>query len=133
MNFSSCIIVINLVECFSPKQVVLTYQKRGTMENYIKEAKSVFSMVQLSSQKFQINEVRPMLSLLANILTNWMRLLTFLERQKNMRIETIRIRIVKVAGKLVRSAPLYFKLSSRFVYQDFLWKTLGRIQKLQVK
>ncbi|WP_353949386.1 IS1380 family transposase [Sporolactobacillus sp. Y61] len=132
--FTHTFIVTNLVECFSPKQVVLTYQKRGTMENYIKEAKSGFSLDQLSSHKFEINEGRLMLSLIAYNLTNWMRTLTFPEGQKNMQIETIRTRIVKVASKLVRSGrSLYFKLSSSFVYQDFLWKVLGRIQKLQIE
>ncbi|WP_262393671.1 IS1380 family transposase [Sporolactobacillus inulinus] len=132
--FTHTFIVTNLVECFSPKQVVLTYQKRGTMENYIKEAKSGFSLDQLSSHKFEINESRLMLSLIAYNLTNWMRTLTFPEGQKNMQIETIRTRIVKVASKLVRSGrSLYFKLSSSFVYQDFLWKVLGRIQELKIE
>ncbi|MEC0259339.1 IS1380 family transposase [Paenibacillus lautus] len=116
--FTHTFIVTNLVECFSPKQLFMTYQKRGTMENYIKEAKSGFSLDQLSSHDFQVNEVRLMLSLLAYNLTNWLRTLTFPEEQKAMRIETIRTRIVKVASKLVRSGrSLYFKLSSSFVYQ----------------
>jgi Transposase DDE domain. len=106
--------------CFSPKQLVRTYQKRGTMENYIKEAKSGFSLDRLSSHGFQVNEVRLMLSLLAYNLTNWLRTLTFPEEQKAMRIETIRTRIVKVASKLVKSGrSLYFKLPSSFDYQAF--------------
>lgn len=124
----------NLVDCFSPKQIFLTYQKRGTMENYIKEAKSGLSLDQLPSHKFQTNEARLMLSLLAYNLTNWMRTLTFPEKQKTMQIETIRTRIVKVASKLVRSGrSLYFKLSSSFVYQTFFWNVLSRIQKLQIE
>ncbi|UAK17201.1 IS1380 family transposase [Sporolactobacillus terrae] len=132
--FTHTFIVTNLVECFSPKQVFQTYQKRGTMENYIKEAKSGFSLDQLSSHKFEINEVRLMLSLLAYNLTNWMRTMAFPKRQKAMRIETIRTRIVKVASKLVRSGrSLYFKLSSSFVYQAFFWNVLNRIQQLHIE
>ncbi|MFT8323335.1 MAG: IS1380 family transposase [Bacillus sp. (in: firmicutes)] len=132
--FTHTFIVTNLVDCFSPKQIFQTYQKRGTMENYIKEAKSGFNLDHLSSHEFQTNEVRLMLSLLAYNLTNWMRTLTFPEKQKAMRIETIRTRIVKVASKRVRSGrSLYFKLSSSFVYQAFFWNVLSRIQKLQIE
>ncbi|MDF2910770.1 MAG: family transposase [Sporolactobacillus laevolacticus] len=132
--FTHTFIVTNLGNCFSPKQIVLTYQKRGTMENYIKEAKSGFSLDQLSSHRFQTNEVRLMLSLLTYNLTNWMRTLTFPEKQKGMQIETIRTRLVKVASKLVRSGrSFYFKLSSSFVYQAFFWKVLNRIQELQIE
>ena len=75
-----------------------------------------------------------MLSLLAYNLTNWLRTLCFPEAQKNMQIETIRTRIIKVASKLVRSGrSLYFKLASSFVYQTFFWKVLRQIQKLQLE
>lgn len=33
--------VTNLVEAFTPEVIVRTYQKRGTKENYIKEAGKV--------------------------------------------------------------------------------------------
>ncbi|EIM05006.1 transposase, partial [Planococcus antarcticus DSM 14505] len=43
-------------------------------------------------------------------------------------------RLVKVASKLVKSGrSLYFKLSSSFVYQDFFWKILARIQQLKIE
>lgn len=101
--FTHTFIVTNLIECFSPKQIVQTYQKRGMMENYFKEAKSGFSLDRLSSHGFEVNEVRLMLSLLTYNLTHWLRTLTFPEKQKNMRIETMRTRIVKMASKWVRS------------------------------
>ncbi|MFT9117009.1 MAG: IS1380 family transposase [Sporolactobacillus sp.] len=132
--FTHTFIVTNLGDCFSPKHIFLTYQKLGTMEKYIKEVKSGFNLDHLSSHAFQTNEVRVMLSLLTNNLTNWMRTLTFPEKQKTMQIETIRTRIVKVASKLVRSGrSLCFKLSSSFVYQAFSWNVLSRIQKLQIE
>ncbi|MFC5628943.1 transposase, partial [Aliibacillus thermotolerans] len=59
--------------------------------------------------------------------------LCFPEAQKGMQIETIRTRVIKVASKLVKSGrSLYFKLSSSFVYQDFFWKVLQRIQQLKL-
>ncbi|WP_269410923.1 IS1380 family transposase [Lentibacillus daqui] len=132
--FTHAFFVTNLTDVFSPKDIVHSYQKRGTMENYIKESKNGFNLDRMSSHKFECNEVRMMLSLLAYNLTNWMRTLCFPEEQKNMRIQTIRTRIIKVASKLVKSGrSLYFKLASSFVYQSFFWKVLQRIQRLQLE
>ena len=132
--FTHSFFVTNLTEVFSPKAIVLAYKKRGTMENFIKEAKNGFRLDQMNSHSFQVNEVKMMLSLLAYNLTNWLRTLCFPEKQKKMQIETIRTRIVKVASKLVRSgSSLYFKLSSSFVYQEFFWKVLNQIQKLHIE
>ncbi|WP_040203110.1 IS1380 family transposase [Neobacillus jeddahensis] len=132
--FNHSFFVTNLEVAFSPKNIVRAYQKRGTMENYIKEAKNGFRLDKMNSHSFQVNEVRMMLSLLAYNLTNWLRTLAFPPEQKNMQIETIRTRIIKVASKLVKSGrSLYFKLSSSFVYQEFFWNVLCRIQKLQIE
>lgn len=132
--FTHSFIVTNLVNAFSPKDIVLAYQKRGTMENYIKEAKNGFQWDKMNSHSFQVNETKMMLSLLAYNLTNWLRTLCFPEAQKNMEIQTIRTRIIKVASKLVKSGrSFHFKLSSSFVYQEFFWKVLWRIQNLKLE
>jgi len=52
-------------ESIPPKDIVRAYQKRGTMENYIKESKNGFYFDKMSSHSFLINEVKMMLSLLA--------------------------------------------------------------------
>lgn len=132
--FTHSFYVTNLVDAFSPKAIVQSYQKRGTMENYIKEAKNGFYLDRMASHSFTANEVRMMLSLLAYNLTNWLRTLCFPEGQKNMQIQTIRTRIIKVASKLVRSGrSLYFKLASSFVYESFYWNVLRRIQRLKLE
>ncbi|WP_033827309.1 IS1380 family transposase, partial [Bacillus andreraoultii] len=121
-------------EIASPKDIVQAYQKRGTMENYIKEAKNGFGFDRMNSHSYLVNAVKMILSLLAYNLTNWLRTLCFPEGQKTMQIDTIRTRIIKVASRLVKSGrSLYFKLSSSFVYQKFFWNVLGRIQKLQIE
>lgn len=131
--FTHSFFVTNLTDAFSPKDIVRSYQKRGTMENYIKEAKNGF-LDKMSSHSFQVNEVRMMLSLLAYNLTNWLRTLCFPEEQKTMQIQTIRTKLIKVASKLVKSGrSLYFKLSSSFVYQSLFWKVLQRIQTLKLE
>ncbi len=103
------------------------------MENYIKEAKNGFGFDKMNSHSYQVNEVKMMFSILAYNLTNWLRTLCFPEEQKTMQIDTIRTRIIKVASKLVKSGrSLYFKLASSFVYQEFFWKVIQRIQKLKL-
>lgn len=132
--FTHSFFVTNLVDSFSAKDIVLTYQKRGTMENYIKEAKNGFRLDKMDSHSFQTNEIKMILSLLTYNLTNWLRTLCFPEGQESMQIQTIRTRVVKVASKLVKSGrSLYFKLSSSFVYQEFFWKVFRRIQKLKLE
>lgn len=132
--FTHSFFVTNLTESFTPEAIVRTYQKRGTMENYIKESKNGFGLDNMTSHSFQVNEAKMMLSLLAYNFTNWLRTLVFPVGQKQMQIQTIRKRLVKVASKLVKSGrSLYFKLSSSFVYQKFFWKILTRIQQLKIE
>lgn len=132
--FTHSFFVTNLVDAFSPEAIVLSYQKRGTMENYIKEAKNGFGFDTMTSHSYQVNEVKMMLSLLAYNLTNWLRTLCFPKEKKTMQIETIRTRIIKVASKLVKSGrSLYFKIASSFVYQEFFWKVLQRVKKLKIE
>src|SRR5690625_1303902 len=132
--FTHAFFVTNLSGTFSPKTIVQSYQKRGTMENYIKEAKNGFYLDRMSSHSFATNEVRMMLSLLAYNLTNWLRTLCFPNEQKNMQIQTIRTKVVKAASRLVKSGrSYYFKLSSSFVYQSFFWNVLQKIQTLKLE
>lgn len=132
--FTHAFFVTNLGNTFSPQAIVQSYQKRGTMENYIKEAKNGFYLDRMSSHSFATNEVRMMLSLLAYNLTNWLRTLCFPDGHKNMQIQTIRTKVVKAASKLVKSGrSLYFKLSSSFVYQSFFWDLIRRVQTLKLE
>ena len=130
--FSHAFFVTNLSEIFSPKAIVTSYQKRGTMENFIKEAKDGFSFDQMKSHDYIVNEARMMISLLAYNLTNWLRTLSFPPVAKGIQIQTIRTRLIKVASKFVKSGrSLHFKLSSSFVYTRFFWDVLTRVQQLQ--
>lgn len=131
--FHHSFFVTNLGDVFSPKAIVVSYQKRGTMENYIKEAKNGFRIDKMNSHSFQVNEVKMMVSLLAYNVTNWLRTLCFPKEKQKMQIDTIRTRIIKVASKLVKSGrSLYFKLSSSFVYQAFFWSVLQKVQQLKI-
>lgn len=132
--FTHSFFVTNLVDAFHPEAIVRSYQKRGTMENYIKEAKNGFYLDKMSSHSFQMNEVKMTLSLLAYNLTNWLRTLCFPDGKQSMQIETIRTRVIKVASKLVKSGrSFFFKLSSSFVFQKFFWEVMQRVQKFKLE
>ncbi len=129
--FSHAFFVTNLSETFSPNAIVTSYQKRGTMENFIKEAKDGFGFDQMKSHDYIVNEARMIISLLAYNLTNWLRTLSFPPVAKGIQIQTIRMRLIKVASKLVKSGrSLHFKLSSSFVYTRFFRDVLTRVQQL---
>jgi len=130
--FTHGFFVTNLNDMFSPEAIVQSYKQRGTMENYIKEVKNGFYMDRMSSHGFQANQVRMMLSLLAYNLTNWLRTLCFPDGHRNMQVQTIRTKLIKVASKLVRSGrSFYFKLASSFVYPKLFWQVLQRIQNMK--
>lgn len=130
--FLHAFFVTSLGESFSPQAIVTSYQQRGTMENFIKEAKDGFGLDQMKSHHFLVNEARMMLSLLAYNFTNWLRTLSFPAAYKSIQIQTIRTSLIKVASKLVRSGrSLYFKMSSSFVYERFFWDVLTRVQQLK--
>src|SRR5690625_4845247 len=129
MFFTHSFIVTNLGDTFTPEDIVLSYQKRVSLENYIKESKNGLFFDQMSSSTFHANEAKMMISVLASNLFNWLRRLCCPDQHKIMHIQTIRTSIIKVASRLVRSArSFYFKLSSSFVYQKFFWEVLRRIQ-----
>ena len=102
--FKHSFIVTNFSENISAKRVFETYNKRGTMENYIKEAKNSFFFDKTDSPEFLENEARMMISLLAYNLVNFLRTLCFEPKSKGLQVNTTRLRLFKVAGKLVNTA-----------------------------
>ena len=130
--FKHSFIVTNFSENISAKRVFETYNKRGTMENYIKEAKNSFFFDKTDSPRFIENEARMMISLLAYNLVNFLRTLCFEPKSKGLQVDTIRFRLFKVAGKLVSTArQMYLKLSSSHVYQREFYAVFRQIQRIR--
>lgn len=130
--FKHSFIVTNFSENISAKRVFETYNKRGTMENYIKEAKNSFFFDKTDSPEFLENEARMMISLLAYNLVNFLRTLCFEPKSKGLQVNTIRLRLFKVAGKLVNTArKTYLKLSSYHVYQREFYAVFRKIQRIR--
>lgn len=127
--FQHTFIVTNIDENISPETVFDLYNKRGTMENYIKEAKNDFFFDKTDSPTFIENYVRMMMSVIAYNLLQCLKYIAFDTQQTGMTIQTIRLKFFKVAGKLVRTArKIHLNLSSYHVYQDEFYKIFERLR-----
>ncbi|BBH22593.1 hypothetical protein Back11_39380 [Paenibacillus baekrokdamisoli] len=87
------------------------------MENFIKEAKNGFACHKMSSTAFETNAVKLQLAMLAYNFNNWFRQLCLPEKLKPSRMETLRTKLIKIAGKLIYSGRYWtWKLCSSCVY-----------------
>ena len=126
--------VVTNMEHSIPRILIDFYCKRGAMENMIKECKSGFNMSSVSSSKMVVNANRMMIHALVYNIFNWMRRLVFPEKMKSDRIDTFRLKLLKIAAKIVRSSRyVYFKLCSTCVYKREFMEALNNIQKLDPK
>ncbi|MFX3616329.1 MAG: transposase [Sporolactobacillus sp.] len=115
------------------KAVMKFYQNRGTMENLIKEGKQGFAFDQLSSTRFEANAAKLQMQVLANNFQVGFRLLCLPNsmKKKVLRMDTVRLRLIEIAGKLVRSGrSLIFRLCSHCLYQKEFWQTLDQIRRI---
>ena len=130
--FNHAFIITSFSKNIAPERVFETYNKRGTMENYIKEAKNSFYFDKTDSPRFIENHARMMISVIAYNLINFMKTICFEKSWAGLQINTIRLRLLKVAGKLVNTARrVYLKLSSSHVYQAEFYAVFRRIQRIR--
>ena len=124
--------IVTTMEDMAPYQVLQFYCGRGKMENFIKEGKIGFDFSAVSSSAMIINANRLQVHVLAYNLFNWLRRLALAANMRKMRIDTIRLKLLKVAAKVVHSARYkYFKLCSSCPYKKEFYETLTNIQGLQ--
>lgn len=118
----------------APYQVIQFYCGRGKMENFIKEGKSGFDFSSMSSHSKVVNANRLQVHVLAYNLFNWFRRLALSASMKKQRIDTIRLKLLKIAAKAVHSAKyIVFKLCSSCPYKKEFYETLSNIRQLQVQ
>ena len=131
MTYLYTFVVTNLLE-LSSKDVISVYCKRGAMENLIKECKNGFDFRYASSSTMVVNANRLQIHGLAYNLFNWMRRLTFPKSLQKARIDTIRIKLVKIASRVVHKARyIYFKLCSSCPYKEEFLTVLENIAGLR--
>ena len=115
-----------------PYQVIQFYCGRGKMENFIKECKSGFDFASVSSSSKLVNANRLLLHALAYNLFNWFRRLALAVSMRKQRIDTIRLKLLKIAARVAKSARYkYFKLCSSCPYKREFYETLENIRNLQ--
>ena len=117
-----------------PYQVLKLYCGRGKMENFIKEGKSGFDFASVSSSSKTVNANRLQIHALAYNLINWFRRLVLPANMRKQQIDTIRLKLMKIAARAVRSARYtYFKLCSSCPYKQEFYDTFKNIWALQPK
>lgn len=130
INFMYTFIVTTMES--EPYQVVQFYCGRGKMENFIKEGKDGFDFAAVSSRSKIVNANRLQLHGLAYNLFNWFRRLVLAASMRKLRIDTVRLKLLKIAAKVVHSARYTtFKLCSSCPYKAEFYETLQNIQGLR--
>ena len=118
----------------SPGYLIKFYCKRGLMENFIKESKSGFDFASVSSHTRIVNANRLQVHALAYNIFNWFRRLALSANMRKQRIDTVRLKLLKIAAKVVHSARYFtFKLCSSSPYKNDFYETLSNIGKLNVQ
>jgi len=113
------------------EDIIHFYCNRGKMENFIKESKRGFDMDTMPSYSMVINENRLQISVLAYNIFNWFRRLVLPARMRKLQVDTIRLKLLKVAAKIVHSARyITFKLCSSCPYKNEFYETLKNIRLL---
>ena len=132
MTYLNTFIVTNMES--SPERLIKFYYKRGGMENFIKEGKNEFDFASVSSSSEIVNANRFQIHVLAYNLFNWFRRLVLPESIRNNMADTIRLKLIKIAAKVVRSARrVIFKLCSSCPYKDTIYHILANIRQLSLR
>ena len=116
----------------TPEELIRFYCKRGSMENFIKESKNGFDFTAVSSSSKIVNANRLQVHALAYNIFNWFKRLVLPVKMRKQQIDTIRLKLLKIAAKAVHSARyITFKLCSSCPYKDEFYETLENIRGLQ--
>ena len=125
---------------FSTPDLYKQCEENGTsyvirlMENFIKESKSGFDFSAVSSHNRIVNANRVQVHALAYNIFNWFRRLVLSAKMRKQRIDTVRLKLLKIAAKVVHSARyITFKLCSSCPHKNEFYETLSNIGKLNIQ
>ena len=109
------------------EKVVISYEKRGNCENYIKEAKYDMAVGHLLLKSFWVNEaVFQMMMMLAYNLFLLFKFDSLCISEYRQQIKTFRLKYVFLAGKIIRSARyVVMNLPAKYPYKDVYEKCLA--------
>jgi hypothetical protein len=122
-------IVTNLAR--PAERVVAFYNQRGTAEQHIKEGKNAIQWTRLSCRKFTHNAIRLQLYSLVYNLGNFLRTLDLPDAVQHWSLTTLRDRLIKIGGKIVRHGRyVTFQMAEVVIHRDLFADILRRIDKL---
>jgi hypothetical protein len=111
---------------FSSEKVVISYEKRGNAENYIKEAKYDLAVGHLLLKSFWANEAVFQMMMLAYNLFLLLKFDSLHTSEYRQQIKTFRLKYVFLAAKIIRTARyVVMKLSTKYPYQEIYEKSLS--------
>lgn len=111
--------------------ILKAYNKRGNMENYIKETKLDFGLDHLSHSSFLANQAKAMILAVAYSLVNAMKQLVLPKEFSKSRMSTLRTFFIKIAGKSISHAKkIKMRLCSSAPYKEAILKMLENIHLL---
>lgn len=115
-------------------RVVAFYNQRGTAELHIKGGKNAIQWTLLSCRKFTHNAVSLQLHALAYNLGNFFRTLALPDALQHWSLTTLRDRLIKTGGKIVRHRRyVTFQMAEVVMHRDLFAAILRRIDKLRPK
>lgn len=108
------------------EKVVISYEKRGNCENYIKEAKYDMAVGHLLLKSFWANEAIFQMMMLAYNLFLLFKIDFLSVSEYRQQIKTFRLKYVFLAGKIIKTARyVIMKLSEKYPYKDVYEKCLA--------
>lgn len=133
MTYMYTFIVTNMEE-LGHWQVIEYYCNRGRMENFIGEGKQGFGFASVSSRSRTVNANRLQLHALVYNIFNWFRRLALPKHMNKNLVDTVRLKLLKIAAKVVHSSRyVKFKLCSSCPYKEEVFETFSNIWALAVQ
>ena len=113
--------------------IVHFYNGRGTAEQWIKEGKYALNWTRLSCHRFDANQVRLQLFVLAYNLGNFLRRLGLPRAIKDWSLSSLQMKLIKMGGRIVRHArQIIFQLAEVAVPREMFAAILQRISRLRL-
>jgi len=108
------------------EKVVISYEKRGNSENYIKEAKYDMAVGHLLLKSFWANEAVFQMMMLAYNLFLLFKFDSLSISEYRQQIKTFRLKYMFLAAKIIRTARyVVMKLSAKYPYKDVYERCLS--------
>lgn len=126
--------IVTSMEELGHWQVIDYYSSRGRMENFIGEGKNGFDFVSVSSKSKAVNASRLQLHALVYSIFNWFRRFALPEKMGKTLVDTVRIKLLKIAAKVVHTGRyVKFKLCSSCPYKEEVYETFRNIRALAIQ